>query len=46
MIDKDREHSKFKHVYAVVRIDSAIDQDNPENSPAVVKVFASRAAAE
>ena len=42
----DKPHSRFRHVYAIVRIDSPLDEANPENSVAVVKVLASRAAAE
>jgi hypothetical protein len=33
-------HSKFRHVYAVVRIDTPVDNANPENSVSVVKVLA------
>ena len=46
MSDKNKEHSTLEHVYAVVRIDPPINQENPQNSIAVVKVFASEEAAE
>ena len=39
-------HSKFRHLYAVLRIDLPVNADSPENSIAVVKVFSSRFAAE
>jgi len=38
-------HSKFQHVYAVVRIDTPVSQEQPENSIAVVKVLSSCIAA-
>ena len=38
----DRPHSKFKHVYAVVRIDTPVSTTDPENSFAVVKVLSSK----
>ncbi len=39
-------HSKFRHLYAVLRIDLPVNADSPENSIAVVKVFSSKFAAE
>jgi hypothetical protein len=39
-------HSKFPHLYAVLRIDRPVNADNPENSIAVVKVFSSKLSAE
>ena len=44
--DVDKPHSKFQHVYAVLRIDFPVDQENPENSIAIVKVLCSRTLAE
>jgi len=34
----DHPHSKFRHLYAIVRIDLPVSQENPENSISVVKV--------
>jgi hypothetical protein len=42
----DKPHSKFPHVYAVVRTDIPFDEHNPGNSISVVKVDRSREAAE
>ncbi len=39
-------HSKFRHLYAVLRIDLPVNADSLENSIAVVKVFSSKFAAE
>ena len=39
-------HSKFIHVYAVVRIDLPVDPDKPDNSIGVVKVFSTNGLAE
>jgi hypothetical protein len=39
-------HSKFQHVYAIVRFDFPINPDNPGNSIAVIKVLSSKALAE
>lgn len=39
-------NSRFRHVYAIVRIDSPVDQDHPENSVSVVKVLSSADAAD
>lgn len=41
----EKKHSKYQHVYAVVRVDHPIDLDHPGNSIAVVKVFASKESA-
>jgi len=42
----DKPHSKYPHVYAVVRFDFPVSQSNPENTAAVVKVLPSRILAE
>jgi hypothetical protein len=42
----DKSHSRFQHVYAIVRIDLPVDQQCPTNTLSVVKVFASKMAAE
>lgn len=42
----DSPHSKFRHLYLVVRFDFPLDGLNPENSISVVKAFLSRTAAE
>jgi hypothetical protein len=42
----DTLHSKLQHVYAIVRFDFPVNQDNPENSVMVVKVLLSRDVAE
>lgn len=42
----DRPHSRFKHVYAVVRIDLPVNQVTPEDSVAVVKIMCSQGAAQ
>jgi hypothetical protein len=39
-------HSKFQHVYAIVRFDFPVNQDDPENSVAGVKVVPSKELAE
>jgi hypothetical protein len=41
-----RTHSKFRHVYPIVRIDAPFDQAYPTNTVTVVKVLTSQAAAE
>jgi len=41
----DKPHSKFEHVYAIVRFDFPINSESPTNSVTVVKVFSSEAAA-
>jgi len=35
-------HSKFIHLYAIVRIDLPVNQQQPDNSIAVIKVFSSK----
>jgi hypothetical protein len=35
----DRPHSKFRHVYPIVRIDTPFDQNYPMNTVTVVKVW-------
>jgi hypothetical protein len=35
-------HSRFQHVYTIVRFDFPVDQDYPENSVAIVKVLSSK----
>lgn len=35
-------HSKFLHLYAVVRFDFPISQECPENTVTIVKVFSSK----
>jgi hypothetical protein len=42
----DRPHSKFKHVYPIVRIDTPFDPMYPANTLAVVEVLSSKADAE
>ena len=42
----DTKHSRYPHVYAIVRIDAPVDEANPENSVAVVKVLDSKQSAE
>lgn len=42
----DTSHSKFRHLYGVLRIDLPVNPENPENSIAVVKVFSSKLSAE
>jgi hypothetical protein len=42
----DRPHSKYPHVYPIVRIDTPIDQSNAKDRITVVKVLTSQAAAE
>jgi hypothetical protein len=46
MADSLRPHSKFPHVFAIVRIDLPIDEKFPTNSISVVKVLSSEVAAE
>lgn len=43
---KGKPHSRFPHVYAIVRIDLPVNRTNPENNISVVKVFSSQADAE
>ena len=42
----DRPHSKYPHVYPIVRIDKPIDQSDPMNRITVVNVLTSKGAAE
>lgn len=42
----DSPHSKYQHVYPIVRIDTALDQGDPESKITVVKVLTSQVAAE
>jgi len=46
MSKTDKPHSTFQHVYAVVRIDVPVNQSDPGNSVAVVKVLFTKVAAE
>lgn len=46
MVIVERKHSKYRHMYAVVRIDFPVNVNQPENSFSVVKVFVSKEAAE
>jgi hypothetical protein len=46
MVDSEKPHSKFEHLYAIIRFDIPVDVDDPENSIAVVKVLSTRQAAE
>ena len=43
---KGKPHSRFPHIYAIVRIDLPVNPKNPENNIAVVKVFSSQPDAE
>src|ERR1700733_6344096 len=42
----EKPHSKFRHLYAVLRIDLPVSRENPENSISVIKVFHSMMSAE
>lgn len=42
----DTPHSKFQHVYGILRIDLPFDDNNPSNTISLVKVARSEAAAE
>jgi len=46
MVVRDKQHAKYPHGYAIVRIDRVVSENQPEDSVAVVKVFSSRIAAE
>ena len=46
MSQSDKPHSKFRHLYAVVRVDIPFSHEHPEDSISVVKVFHSEASAE
>jgi hypothetical protein len=42
----DSPHSKYPHVYPIVRIDTPLSQSDPQNEITVVKVLTSQVAAE
>jgi hypothetical protein len=42
----DKPHSKYPHVYVIVRFDLPVSQSDPENSVSVVKVLSSKVSAE
>ena len=42
----DQPHSRFRHVYPILRIDVPFDQSHPSNTVSVVKVLMSQADAE
>ena len=42
----EKRHSKYRHVYAVVRIDFPVNVEEPSHSFSVVKVFGSKETAE
>ena len=42
----DSPHSKYPHVYPIVRIDTPLDQTDPQSKITVVKVLTSQTAAE
>ena len=42
----DRPHSKYPHVYPIVRINTPVDESHPTNTITVVKVLTSQAAAD
>jgi hypothetical protein len=42
----DKPNARYKHLYAVLRIDIPVHPDHPESSITVVKVFASKESAE
>ncbi len=42
----DKPHSKYLHMFAVVRYDLPISPNHPQNSISVVKTFSTRALAE
>jgi len=42
----EKPHSKFRHVYAILRIDLPVSHESPENSISVVKVFYSKMTAD
>jgi hypothetical protein len=42
----EESHSKFPHIYGVVRIDFPFDENNPSNKIALVKVARSKTVAE
>ena len=42
----DKPHSKYPHVYAILRFDFPVSKTDPENTATVVKVFSSKVLAE
>jgi len=46
MSEDEKPNARFRHMYAIVRIDLPVSQETPENSISVVKVFSSKSAAE
>lgn len=46
MSESEKPNSKFRHLYAVLRIDLPVCRESPENSISVVKVFHSKLSAE
>jgi hypothetical protein len=42
----DAPHSKFQHVYAIVRFDFPLNSEQPELTVSVVKIFMSKDGAE
>jgi hypothetical protein len=42
----DAPHSKFQHVYAIVRFDFPLNSEQPETTVSVIKVFTSQDTAE
>ena len=42
----EKPHSKFAHLYALVRLDVPVDSTEPTNSFSVVKVYSSKLLAE
>ncbi len=42
----DSPHSKYPHVYPIIRIDTPLDQDDPQGKIIVVKVLTSQVAVE
>jgi hypothetical protein len=42
----DQKHSKYEHLFALIRFDLPINHDRIEDSVSVVKVFATRSDAE
>jgi hypothetical protein len=46
MSEDEKPNAKFRHMYAIVRIDLPVNQEAPEDSVTVIKVFSSRITAE
>jgi hypothetical protein len=42
----DKPHSRFTHLYALIRYDVPLDSENLHSSVSVIKIFANRADAE